>query len=307
VDRIGRVAETVFSDHPLTALYVRMFFRQCIAAVKSLSNYLSGGNGLQISGVLILEGRQFIGKSTWLEKLVPSGFLSAAGGGLQLGTNKETDSKRECLSGLVAVLNEIGASISRSEAEALKNFLTQTFDEFRTAYAHYPISKPRMTVFVGTSNDLVLKDPTGSRRYWAMHVSGFDFEKLEAIDLQQVYAQAWHEVMIEGGQWWLEEDQDRVRARENARHQLETEEAEALNSYLNTVGERHEDRWLSRTQIMNLIGVRARFPNMIKAFGQLLEAEEFEYRSKVKGKLGQEMRNVYRFPILPEKYKLLTN
>ncbi len=255
-DWIQDVANCIEGDSPQIDLYIRVFFRQCIAAVKSLQSFLSGGNGVQIGCVPILVGPQYIGKSTFWKLITPQGFLSASQGGLKLGTYKEEDSKRECLSGLVAPLDEIVATMSRLQDSRLhKNFFTATYDEFRTAYAHWPIAKPRMTVFVGTENDLVLRDPTGSRRYLPMKVRSFDFARLAEIPLQQCYAQAWHAVMIEGKQWWLTEKQDTRRANESREFEEVTEEGLQLDAYLARVPQDCGSEWVPIGALAEMLGL----------------------------------------------------
>jgi len=143
--------------------------------------------------VVVLVGAQGIGKSRLWQALTPTGFRSK-GSSLRLGTHRESDAKRECLTGMVCTLNEIGHTFKRSDAEALKDFISQDYDEFRVAYAQHPVSRPRMTVFTGTENALELSDETGSRRFLVLEVSAIDLHALGRIDLQQCFAEAWHEL-----------------------------------------------------------------------------------------------------------------
>ena len=308
LDHIAEVADCIDSNHPLKEHYIRLFFRQCIAAVKSLQHYLAGhGEGLQLSAVVILEGAQYIGKSTFWTKITPPGFLAAAQAGLRLGTHKEEDSKRECLSGLVAVLNEIMASFDRSQRDALKNFVSATYDEFRTAYAHWPTCKPRMTVFTGTANELVLKDPTGSRRWLIMNVERFDFEHLAEIDLQQCYAQAWHEVMVEGKQWWLTEEEDAIRAEYNERYQEISEEESAIESYLGCVTERHKYKWMTVYQIFDLLNIRNKHASKIRVAHDHMLTLNLDYAAVLDRKGKNSLKKVFRFPVTNERFMQLTD
>ena len=301
-DHIGDVAACVRTGHPLIQDYMRVFFRQCIAAVRSLQEYLKGRRGVQIRAVPVLVGPQFIGKSTFWEKITPDGFLAAAEGGLKLGTHKEEDSKRECLSGLVAVLNEIGSSLRRSEMDALKNFLSSRYDEFRTAYAHWPTAKPRMTQFVGTANELYLKDQTGSTRFLAMEVAGFDFARLADIDLQQCYAQAWHDVMLNNVQWWLTDDQERIRAELNEGFRDITEEEAVIDSYLANVGDRHIYKWLSPIQIATFLNYRRKDGYVLRRMTAQCIAAGLSYQDKLFEDGKPTKQHVIGFPILPEKF-----
>lgn len=301
VSRMASVANCLTSTHPLKERYLRLFFRQCVAAVKSLDAYRTVGNGLQLTGIVTLVGPQGIGKSTFWSAVTPPGMASK-GTSLRLGSHGEADSKRECLSGLVCNLNEVMATLGRSEANAFKDFTSGTFDEYRVAFAKQPISKPRMTIFCATANDLRLYDRTGSRRQWALPVDVIDLEALRRVDLQQVYAEAWAEVMGEGAQWWLTPAEDAVRARENGKYEClsdaQDEAGDVLSGYLNGLTAMHTPCWLTGTQICAAMGQYFR-PKKWHAWRDALLAAGIEYRSEVTVQ-GVRMQRVYEFPVLPE-------
>lgn len=303
IPRIRDVAACLTSTHPLKERYIQLFFRQCIAAVRSLQTYMATGDGEQMSSCVVLIGHQGLLKSTFWKRITPQGMLSK-GTTLRLGTVKEADSKREVLSGLVAVLDEIGASLDRSQADDLKNFMAATFDEFRVAFARRPISKARMTVFCGTSNALHLSDQTGSRRFLALPITEIDLARLADIDLQQCYAEAWAAVMERGATWWLAPDEDAIRAVHNDEHRVMSEDESMLRDYLAHTTPQHEFCWLSSTQICRALGLRfspARWPAM-KA---VLDASGIKYSPDVRWR-GLRLRRVYGFPVLPEVYRAIT-
>lgn len=299
VDRIAQAAHCLTTKHPLARRYLEVHFYQQIGAVKSLRNYHATERGIQLDSTVVLCGGQDIGKSTFWEKLTPGIFLSP-GSSLKLGTMREADSMRDCLSGLVCILNEIGQTLDRSDANALKDFQTATLDTYRTAWARHPLSKPRMTVLCGTANqDFQLRDQTGSRRYLCMKVDAIDWAGVNALarpdELQQLYAQAWEAVMEDGAGWRLTDEERDIRDRENEAHREIPEEEGRLNDYMASIGKAHVQAWLSANQICKLLDIRYTSSRMhILRAG--LEAHECEYRAKVKG-----YRRVYDFPVLPER------
>jgi len=308
--RIAQVASCLTSNHPLKELYIRIFFRQCVAAVKSLDLYKTSGSGEMLGSVPILVGPQRMGKTSFWRMITPEGFRSR-GTKLELGGYKESDNLRKCLSGLVTILDEIGAGLDYSEQETVKNFLTDTNDEFRVAYANWPTSKPRMTVFVGTSNELHLKDASGSRRFLAMDVTAIDFDKLNGLladpgFLQQCYAEAWHEVMIDGAIWWLDDVQDDMRARENAKYNDQSEEESAIESYFNTVDDRYEDAWLTITQFFRLIGVKYSPHRARRAKDHLQNMEGCEFKEKHITDKGHVLYRVWKVPTTYDGFLLAT-
>lgn len=308
--RIAQVAACLKSSHPLRDTYIRLFFRQCVAAVKSLERYKLDGSGEMLGSVPVLIGEQGMGKSSFWAMLIPPGMKSE-GESLKLGGHKEADTKRAVLSGLVAILDEIGAGLDFSEQEDVKNFITARADSFRVAYAHWPTNKPRMTVLVGTSNELHLKDATGSRRFLAMEIDGIDFDRLNELMadpgfLQQCYAEAWHEVMEEGAIWWLDSDEDKIRARENAKHQDQSEEEAALEGYFNMVGERHDDEWLTMMQIFAALEIKYTPVKARRAGEYLQKVEGCEYKASHKLRDGRTVYRVWEFPCTTDTYVRVT-
>jgi predicted P-loop ATPase len=299
VDRIAQAAACLTTDHPLAARYIQVHFYQQIGAVLSLRHHRKAERGLQLDSTVVLCGAQDVGKSTFWEVLTPHGFLSP-GSSLKLGTMREADSMRDCLSGLVCVLNEIGQTLDRSDANALKDFQTATLDTYRTAYARHALSKPRMTVLCGTANqDFQLKDQTGSRRYLCMVVTHIDWEGVNRLaqpeELQQIYAQAWEAVMEDGQRWRLTEDERAIRDRENDVHRELPEEESRVADYMSSVGKGHTDAWLSMTQICRVLDIRY-ISGRAHILRRALDEAGVEYRKKVK-----HLQKVYYFPVLPER------
>lgn len=304
VDRYGEVAACLTTRHPLVVTYMRTFFRSTVGAVKSFRKFLHVQDGLEMSASVVLIGPQSIGKSTFWRMLTPPGFLST-GSRLAIGQHGEADSMKRCLSGLVCVLNELGATHKRSEADALKDFLSSTVDNYRPAFGRVAIIKPRMTVFTGTANqDFMLRDVTGDRRYLCIEVEAIDRERVAKLDLQQLYAQAWHEVIDKGEKWWLEAEEDRVREEANVRFREEGEEAGTVRDYLSHLPAGVEVQWLTATQVCRLLRLRYA-PHTWHKITPVLEEFGCEHRNRMRRKNGPDLRKVWGFPVLPERYRNL--
>ncbi|MFA7333766.1 MAG: VapE domain-containing protein [Kiritimatiellia bacterium] len=305
VPRMSDVADCLTTDNPLVNRYLEIYFLQCAAVIKSLETFKRHGTGEQIASVVILEGPQRIGKTRFWQAVAPPGMQSK-GTVMNIGGNREEDSKRACLSGLVCIVDEFGATQNKSEREALKNFLSERFDEFRPAFARYPISKPRMTVFVGTSNEFVLDDHTGSSRYLPLQITAVDMQRLASIDLQQVYAEAYARVVVNGEPWWP--DNETLRATEIASVDMQMDEVEAdtLDAYYNGVTASHTERWLNISAIAELLALR---PSRMtfKTLRRNLKDRGVVRREQVQLAGGQRLKRVFSFPVLPEKYQLLTS
>ncbi len=66
---------------------------------------------------------------------------------------------------LIAEIPEL-SGFKKSDIESIKASISSTCDSYREAYGHYRSDYPRVTVFVGTTNEKTfLKDATGNRRF----------------------------------------------------------------------------------------------------------------------------------------------
>ena len=77
--------------------------------------------------------------------------------------------------------------------ETVKSFVTRTDDKFRQSYGVAVESHPRSCIIVGSTNSEggFLRDITGNRRFWPVHVSGHGrFHPWELQEVDQVWAEA---------------------------------------------------------------------------------------------------------------------
>lgn len=101
------------------------------------------------------------------------------------------------------------ASVSKSGVERVKAFMTRRVDRYRSPYGRMDEPHPRQCVLIGTSNkEQFLKDETGGRRFWPVHVvRPCDPEGL-ARDRGQLFAEAlW--TYRAGEHWWPSADFER--------------------------------------------------------------------------------------------------
>lgn len=116
--------------------------------------------GCKSDYMMILEGDQGLLKSTFFNILAGEYFSDGLGGNI--------DTKDACqhLSGKWIIEFAELTSVKRSEAEAMKQFISRQVEKYRPPYGRKEIVQPRQCVFVGTTNEEgYLKDSTGNRRY----------------------------------------------------------------------------------------------------------------------------------------------
>ena len=148
--------------------------------------------GTKFDYVLVLSGRQGIGKSTFFMKLCcdEEWYLE------NLKTIDRGKDAAELIQGkLIVEFNELLAV--KSAIEGVKSFVTAKSDEYRGAYARDSEKRYRTCVFVGTTNDpQFLVDKTGNRRFLPLECGAVPITKSLFIDdnhLMYEFKQAWAE------------------------------------------------------------------------------------------------------------------
>lgn len=142
--------------------------------------------GVSAQGVLVMQGAQGLGKTSWFKSLAPSSLGVIKDGMLLRPENK--DSVKEICSHWLVELGELDATFKKSDIAALKSFLTNDRDILRMPFTRKYSEFVRRTVFFGSVNPKgFLHDPTGNRRYWTLEVT--DLDSKHDIDMQQLWAE----------------------------------------------------------------------------------------------------------------------
>ncbi len=139
--------------------------------------------------MLVLDGPQGLGKSRfawWLGSPLPAFYLQSP-----INTNDKDFLIMLC-SKFVWEVEELGATLRKSDIESLKAFLSKEIINVRKPYGRDEIVKPATASFIGTINNSggFLADPTGSRRFRVCTLTKIDWAYECAIDVNQIWAQA---------------------------------------------------------------------------------------------------------------------
>ena len=166
-----------------------------IAAVKRIMD-----PGAKCDSVLVLEGKQGIGKSTVPRILAGDDWFSD-----QLADMGSKDASLQLRGLWIVELSELDV-LNRAELARAKAFLSQQTERFRLPYGRRIIHVPRQCVFIGTTNsESWLKDETGGRRFWPVLCRKIDLDGLR-LDRSQLWAEALHQYRA-GATWWLDDAQ----------------------------------------------------------------------------------------------------
>jgi predicted P-loop ATPase len=146
--------------------------------------------GVKFDSILVLNGPQGIGKSTFFSRLGGKWYSDS----LSISDMKDKTAAEKLQGYWVLELGEL-AGIKKVDVETVKSFITRTDDKFRQSYGIAVESHPRACVIVGSTNSEsgFLRDITGNRRFWPVLVQGETkhtvFELTLAI-VDQLWAEA---------------------------------------------------------------------------------------------------------------------
>lgn len=122
-------------------------------------------------GVLSLVGDQGLGKTIWIENLIPAHARNIWNKDAVVIDTRNKDSLLKALSYWIAELGEVSATFRKSDIEALKGFLTEKFDVIRNPYERKSNTYRRRTVFYATVNDTEFLQDDENRRFWVLDVA----------------------------------------------------------------------------------------------------------------------------------------
>jgi hypothetical protein len=210
--------------------------------------------------VIVFSGKQGVGKTTWMENLVPKELKQYLFSGTINPNNKDTlIHLSECM---LINLDEL-ENLNRSEIGSLKELITKTHIRIRRAYGHNNETLPRCASFAGSVNTAqFLNDTTGSRRFLSFEVTGIKYD--HKVCLEEVYAQALH-LFSSGFRFWFNGEEIDAINQNNEQYQLRSPEEELLLTWfepvqLNPDGSPsvHSPQYLNASQIAAKLADKAK-------------------------------------------------
>jgi predicted P-loop ATPase len=230
--------------------------------------------------VLILTGKQGLGKTTWLRKLMPSSLMDYFYSGNINPNNKDT-TLLMCEK-LLINMDEM-ASFNKKQIESFKEMITKNMISERRAYAHYTENYTRRASFVGSSNhNELLMDVTGNRRFLCFEANEIDFKHNVNMDL--VYSQVMY-LIAEGEFKFHFEKEDIERLEENNKMYVQSnEEMDWIEELFSFAEDGNEVLYMNATEIVAYIkrmkGVNNRIN--VQDIGKIMTSKGF-LRKKIKG------------------------
>ena len=186
-DGIPRV-DTLFIDYlgsPDTAYTRAVARKMLVAAIARVYQ-----PGVKFDSVVVLNGPQGIGKSSFFAKLAGRWFSDS----LTIGDMKDKAAPEKLQGYWILELGEL-AGLKKMDVETVKAFITRQDDKFRHSYGYSVEDHPRQCIIVGSTNnnDGFLRDITGNRRFWPVICTSTGRHRpweVEAV-VEQLWAEAY--------------------------------------------------------------------------------------------------------------------
>lgn len=177
-DYIEQLFQTLNTNEPLL-IYLKKWLVALVASILD--------SNLQNQTVLLLIGSQGVGKSRWLNKLIPPSLKQYSVQGIFDPRDKDT--KILMSENLIGNLDELD-SIEKKDVSKFKEFITSPGSKIRASYARNATEFTRRISFCGSVNSLdFLQDLSGSRRFLCIETNN-PINHSHNIDMDLVYSQA---------------------------------------------------------------------------------------------------------------------
>lgn len=180
--------------------------------------------GTKFDHILVLNGPQGIGKSTFFNKLGERWFSDS----LTISDMRDKAAAEKLQGYWILELGEL-AGIKKMDVETVKSFISRTDDKYRASYGFNVESHPRQCIIVGSTNceSGFLRDITGNRRFWPVKVGGASKKKAwELTDIEQIWAEAI--VKYRAGEELYLKGEDAVMAFAEQSDAMESDDREGL-------------------------------------------------------------------------------
>ena len=223
--------------------------------------------------VIVFSGKQGLGKTTWIEKLMPKELKQYIFSGTINPNNKDTlIHLAECM---LINLDEL-ENLNRTEIGSLKELITKTHIRMRKAYGHNNENMPRRASFAGSVNTAqFLNDTTGSRRFLFFEVEHIEYQ--HEIDINLCYAQAYKLYQAGFRHWFIQEEIKEINAN-NEEYQIKSPEEELLLTWFKVVEKSEANTFLNTTQIAVRLSEHAKLTitdSSVQKLGKALKKHNF--------------------------------
>lgn len=257
----------------LKELFIR---RWMVSAVAAAFN----PDGVSAHGVLVFQGPQNIGKTSWFKSLVPKDLNFTNDGVLLRPDDK--DSVKQAVSFWLVELGELDATFRRSDIAQLKAFLTKDKDVLRRAYARKESEYARRTVFFSSVNPKqFLQDPTGNRRFWTVECREINYK--HSIDCQQLWAEVYENLYLKGEPWVLSDVEIDSLNQFNEEFTAQDSIQEKILEELDWDKVQQTGEWMTATHALLRVGIKKPLPKEVATASAIIFKKNGGRKKKSEG------------------------
>jgi putative DNA primase/helicase len=258
---------TTHESNQLKEMLMKKWLVSCVAAAYE-------EQGVELEGILVLQGAQGLGKTLWFKRLCDydKGWLLE---GATLNPS-DKDSVKRAVSHWIVELGEIESTFKKSDIDQLKAFVTARTDELRLPYDRAFTTYQRRTAFYASVNAReFLTDTSGNRRFWVLAVK--DINVNHGVDMQQMWAEVKETMYIKGQKnWFLSPDERELLQDSNEIYRTQSSVEDLLLEHVNFDSE--STKPVQMTKLLRDLGIKApRMPD-IKDASRVLHERGIEPR-----------------------------
>lgn len=242
------------------------------------------------SSLPLLVGPQGCGKSTWCRNLLPPSLRMYYTDSIDFGNKRDA----ELLLTRFALINiDEFDSVSAAYQSFLKNVLQKPVVNARQPYKRSVQALHRYASFIATCNNYdLLTDPTGSRRFICIEITG-TVDNSVLINYEQLYAQAVSALKAGERYWFTSEEESSTTRNNDVFQQVPIEEQLFLQNFRAPLpGEEYEE--LFALEILQYLQVKSGIKlgtKRLTYFGRLLQKNKIPSRRTMRGTCYLVVRN----------------
>lgn len=181
---------------------------------------------------ILVHSKQNSGKSTFCRWLCPPKLDNY----ITENLNTDKDSLIALSENFIINLDEL-ATLSKTEINTLKSFFSKDKIKVRRPYEKKPISVPRRTNFVGsTNNQEFLTDYTGSVRWLCFEIEKIDWNYKNDINIDDIWRQAYY-LYKQGFKYELTFEEVEQNEKANSAFTIHTPEVELITKHFEEANE----------------------------------------------------------------------
>ena len=265
-DHIRQLARTVPTNNPHWADWFYTWFLGMVRQWQ-VTNMAMYGN----QAVPLLISAQGWNKTTFCEQLLPPELRWGYTGNLQM------DDKRQVLQQMAQMLlinlDEFNQISPRIQQGFLKNIITLSSVKIKRPYGRHVEDFPRRASFIATTNQAdVLADPSGSRRFLGVELTG-PIDVSTPPNYEQLYAQAMR-ALHQHQPYYFSQQETKVIAESNRKFSVKSAADHFFFDYFEPATNATDGEWVSASAIFGYlkqkVGVSLLKPASISGFGRML-------------------------------------